>query len=524
MHLRRILTYLVCIIILLPISCGRRKTMYDKDQALRRVLTVQRLQNLNPGNPKVVPQIQAIVDSMRVSGMDACYFGAVNVLIDRLFSDGRYAEADSLAVRLQYEAIQENDSLAIAMSKRVRAQILYKLWQSDRALEEALSALPYVDTPLQSSPKFGTATSINEWIHIIAQAKSDTALMRQSGIQYSDLVRQNMTANSWTDSTAHYPVTALAFEAENELFNNSIKNSEILLDSASRLMLSNLPARAYEHFFEIRARTYMAKGDFIKVLADVDTLLKTHASFPWFYLRDLNLKAEVENAAGMHEESAKTYSKFIAFHDSLSTNLTNRRLHDLTVLYRSELTKEENRTNRIRLIGLGSVSLLLLILLGITFRNALKEKKRNRLLVERLHEYDRAAQTLHKSIPETIQNTVEISEIIRLDKHMISERPYTDPGLSRKELAEYLGISQDALAQLIRNEHDCSVHAYINSFRLEEARRILDSKSEESIADIATKLGFGTSRTLQRAFKERYDMTPSQYRIASNEIRNSENQ
>ncbi len=524
MHLKRFLLYLISIFFILSASCDRGYNSYDKNQALRRVLTVQKLQNLNPGNPEVVPQIEAIVDSMRMSGMDAYYFGAVNVLIDRLFSDGRYAEADSLAVRMQQEAIQENDSLAIAMSKRVRAQILYKLWQSDRALEEALSALPYVNNPLQSGPQFGTATSLNEWIHIIAQTKSDTSLLRQSGKLYAHIVKENMSVNSWTDSTAHYQVTALAFEAENELYNNSIKKSEILLDSASRLMLPSLPARAYEHFYETRARISMAKGDYKDALDVVDTLLNTHRNFPWFYLHDLNLKAEVENAAGMHEESAKTYSKFIAFHDSLSTNLTDKRLHDLTLLYRSELNKEEHRTNRIRMIGLGSVSVLLLILLGITFRNAVKERKRNRLLVERLHEYDRAAQTLHQSIPESIKDPKEISEILRLDKHMISDRPYTDPGLSRKELAEYLGISQDALAQLIRNEHDCSVHAYINSFRVEEARRILDSKSEESIAEIASKLGFGTSRTLQRAFKERFDMTPSQYRIASSEIRSSENQ
>ena len=107
---------------------------------------------------------------------------------------------------------------------------------------------------------------------------------------------------------------------------------------------------------------------------------------------------------------------------------------------------------------------------------------------------------------------------------MASERPYTNPALSRKELSEFMGIPQDSLAQIIRSQRDCSVHAYINSFRLEEARRILDTDSKESIADIAVRLGFGTARTLQRAFKERFDMTPSQYRATSDEIRNTDNQ
>ncbi|MDE6290205.1 MAG: helix-turn-helix domain-containing protein [Muribaculaceae bacterium] len=479
---------------------------------------------MNPGDSSIVPQIVAIVDSMGKSGKDACYFGAVNVLIDRLFSDGRYAEADSLAVRMQHDAEEVADSLAMAMAKRVRAQILYKLSQSDRALQEALSALPYATDPLRSGTHFGTCTSLDEWIHIIARANLDTAVMTLAGKRYAETVEQNILQNLWLDPTGHYPVTALAFRAENAYISEDPLEARNLLDSAASLIKTELPARAYEHFYDVRSRFRSSQGDYKGALADVDTLLKTHRCFPWFYLRDLQLKAEVQNAAGMHEESAKTYSQYIAYHDSLSSRLTDSRLHDLTVLYRTELDRNERRTNTIRMIGLGSVSLLLLILFGVTLRHAMNERKRNRLLVERLHEYDRAEMPLLRSIQEAAEPTEELSPIARLDRYMMTEQPYTDPGLSRKELAEFLGINQEALAQLIRAERDSSVHSYINSFRLEEARRVLDSESAESIGDIASRLGFGTARTLQRAFKERFDMSPTQYRAAAFDIRSSENQ
>lgn len=523
MHSQRILTYLLCIFFLLPISCDRRKN-YVHEEAVRRVIKVQQLQNLSPEDPSVVPLIEAIIDSMRDSGKDACYFGAINVLIDRLFSDGRYAEADSLAVRMQQDAIEEKDSLAMAMAKRVRAQILYKLSQSDQALQEALSALPYVTDPLKSRTHFGTATSLDEWIHIIARAKADTAIMMQAGTRYAETVDRNISDNSWTDPTGHYPVTALSFQAENAFLNGNSLKAQNLLDSAGTYINKNLPARAYEHFYEIRSRVNANKGDFKGALADVDTLLKTHSCFPWFYLKDLQLKAEVQNMAGLHEESTRTYSQYITYHDSLSANLTDRRLQDLTLLYRSELDREEKRIHTLRLIGLGSVTLLLLILLGVAYRNTLMERKRNRLLVERLHEYDRTNQTLIDKIVEPSPENYEDSLISRLDRHMISAHPYTDPALGRNELAEFLGISQDALAQLIRSEHDQTVHAYINSFRAEEARRILDAEPDTTVADIASRLGFGTSRTLQRAFKERFDMTPTQYRDASAALRATDNQ
>lgn len=507
----------ICLMVSLS-GCTDRNDSYDHDIALRRVLTVQQLQNLKPGDPSVVPQIEAIIDSMGRSGKDACYFGAVNVLIDRLFSDGRYAESDSLAVRMQREAYEESDSLAISMAKRVRAQLLYKLSQPDRALKEALSALPFVKDPLRSGSHFGTLTSLDEWLHIIAGANSDTSIMTKAGDRYAETVELNIIKNSWKDPSGHFPVTALAFKAENAYLKGMNAETRIMLDSATAFINKDLPARAYEHFYDIRSRFQAAQGDFAGAIGDIDTLLQTHQCFPWFYLRDLKLKAEIQHAAGLHEESAKTYSRYIAYHDSLSSRLTDSRLHDLTVLYRTELDREERRMNTMRLIGLGSVSLFLLILFGVTLRHAITERKRNRLLVERLHEYDRAEIHLIRKHQQKAESQEEPTQIGKLDRFMIDEQPFTDPGLGRKELADAIGITQDALAMLIRTERDCSVHAYINSFRIEEARRVLDSDSQESIAEIASRLGFGTPRTLQRAFKERFDMTPTQYRDAAKDI------
>ena len=524
MNWLRLMSYIIASITLVLSGCSESGESYDRDIALRRVLTVQRLQNLNPGDSSVVPRIKAIVDSMGKAGRDDYYFGAVNVLIDRLFSDGRYAEADSLAVRMQHEAAEVADSLAMAMAKRVRAQILYKLSQSERALQEAISAVPYAAGPIKSGTHFGTATSIDEWIHIIAREISDTAVIKEAGNRYAETVVENMRSNSWTDPTGHFPVTALAFKAENALFDEDARKAGFLLDSALTLIHKELPARAYEHFYDVRSRYRASQGDFAGALADLDTLMQTHRCFPWFYLRDLQLKAEVLNAAGMHEESAGTYLRYITYHDSLSSRLTDSRLHDLTVLYRTELDRTEKRTNTIRLIGLGSVSILLLILLGVALRHTMKERKRNRLLVERLHEYDKANQSLIEKIVEPISDETEDSLISRLDRHMMTDRPYTNPALGRNELAEYLGVSQEALAQLIRSEHDQTVHAYINSFRAEEARRLLDTDAEITVSEIAGRLGFGTARTLQRAFKERFDMTPTQYREASKALSSTGNQ
>ncbi|MBD5355746.1 MAG: helix-turn-helix domain-containing protein [Bacteroides sp.] len=491
----------------------------NEEKALSRIIYVQQLYNLTPAED-IIPEIKSTIDSMRRDGRNPYYFAALNVLIDRLFSEGHFSEADSLAVRMHEEAAEDTDSLSIAMAKRVRAQMFYKLSQPQRALNELEPAKEYITNPYRSSADFGTATNILEWLWIISHELGDTVRMNNAGTEYAHLVEKNSTINNWIDPTGHYPATAFAFKGAEAFSKGQTEEAKALLDSAGSYVIPSLPSRAYEHLYEVGCVVKASEGNRKGAIADVDTLLATHKDFPWFYLKDLLLKARILNMIGEHENSASAYSEYVAFHDSLSNNITDKRLHDLTVLYRTEIDREQKRAERFRLFALGSVALLLLILLILALLLAAKEKKRNRLLVERLKEFDLATENIHQ--PNYNDNEVTLSPIEKLDSHMLHDRPYTNPALSRKELAEFIGITQDALGQLIRNEKGVSVRTYINSFRLEEARHVLGSNSNEGIADLAVRLGFGTSRTLQRAFKDRYDMSPTQYREASKEIENTD--
>ncbi len=521
----RFLTPLLFLITLILSGCspeGESGQTDNDDKALARVIYIQQLYNLYPGGD-IVPEMEAVVDSMRREGRNPYYYAAVNVLIDRLFSEGHFAEADSLAVRMMEEATAGSDSLSLAMARRVRAQMFFKLAQSARAQQELAPAGHYISDPYRSGPDFGTAASIQEWLWIIARELRDTVAMNQAGRNYARLVKENGIINNWTDSTGHYPVSALAFRAEEAFSKGDIQLAGRLLDSAGIMILPALPSRAYEHFYTVRSKVRATEADWAGAIADADTLLATHREFPWFYLRDLLLKAEILNQAGKHEESAAAYSEYVSFHDSLSNRITDRRLHDLTLLYRTELDREQQRAERFRMFAFGVVILLLIMLLIIAILNAAREKKRNRLLVKRLRELDRATGSVYqvesKNVPPEQPSVLDT-----LDRHMFIDRPYINPALGRKELAEYCGIAPDALGHLIKTEKGLTVVNYINSFRLEEARRILGSDSTETVADIAVRLGFGTVRTLQRAFKERYDMSPTQYRDTSNELESSTNQ
>lgn len=509
------------IVFILAIVCGsclnieRETGKESNEEGLRQVLQVQRIYNLNP-DEDIVPELKSIIDSMRNNGRDEYYFAATNVLIDRLFSYGRYAEADSLAVKMKEEAEEDADSTSMAIARRVRAQMFYKLSQPYRALDELRPGSELLRDPLRSVATFGTATSILEWMWIIEKSVGDTVNMNRAGEEYARLVEEASGIKSWNDSIHHFPVTALSFKAQAALTSGDTERADLLLDSAAGMIKKGIPARAYEHFYNVRSAVRGAKGDYSGALEDVDTLLLTHRSFPWFYLDDLLLKARMLEKGGRCKESAGVYSTYVEMHDSISSRLMNKRLQDLTVLYSTEIEKEHKRVNTFRLLCVGGVAVFLLLLFGLAAWEAIRERKRNRLLVERLKEYDRATESVYQE--KSLVSEDELSDIESLDRFMKNNRPYTNPALGRKELAEYSGLSMEEVGQLIRTERGCTVRVYINSFRLEEARRILQTEREESISEIAVKLGFGTARTFQRAFKERYDMSPSQYRSTVSEL------
>lgn len=98
-------------------------------------------------------------------------------------------------------------------------------------------------------------------------------------------------------------------------------------------------------------------------------------------------------------------------------------------------------------------------------------------------------------------------------KHKIAEyiRLNYDKQISLNDLAKKLFLSNAYLSKYIKRQFGMSFIDYVNSIRLNYAISQL-LYSDKSVVRIAMDTGFASSAALNKAFKEKYNMTPTIYR------------
>ncbi len=112
------------------------------------------------------------------------------------------------------------------------------------------------------------------------------------------------------------------------------------------------------------------------------------------------------------------------------------------------------------------------------------------------------------------KNLTDISHRRSLEKSRqilkFIEQHYSEP-LSIKKLADSVGFSQSHFMKFFKNTFGTSFTAYLNNYRLTMAsRRLLIS--EDSVLSVASESGFDNLSYFNRKFKERFGITPREFR------------
>jgi AraC-like DNA-binding protein len=100
-----------------------------------------------------------------------------------------------------------------------------------------------------------------------------------------------------------------------------------------------------------------------------------------------------------------------------------------------------------------------------------------------------------------------------LQAYMNTDKPYQMPGLTLSMLAEALSVRAAHLSQTINVEAGMNFFDFVNRFRIEEAKQILQQKgSEVPLSTMGYEVGFNSKSTFYTQFKKHTDgMTPFKY-------------
>lgn len=100
-----------------------------------------------------------------------------------------------------------------------------------------------------------------------------------------------------------------------------------------------------------------------------------------------------------------------------------------------------------------------------------------------------------------------------------NEKVFLQKDLTIYDVAKALNTNSNYISNILNNMLDCNFVTFINSYRIEEAKKILISKeySNYTIQAVSEIVGFNSKSAFNNAFKNKVGITPSDY-IKQNKI------
>lgn len=176
------------------------------------------------------------------------------------------------------------------------------------------------------------------------------------------------------------------------------------------------------------------------------------------------------------------------------------------------------------------LELILLIIALVSFMVSLHFRKNTKLLLQERNEIEDAlieSETLRMQNEEFISeqdaltqkyqkvrlDERECADIVeRMKEYVERERVYTDPKLKMKDLADVLHLSAPKLSQVFNLYLKENYYEFINRYRLEEFKRLIDAGEYKryTITALSEQCGFKKSNFFS-TFRKVEGMTPAEY-------------
>ena len=115
---------------------------------------------------------------------------------------------------------------------------------------------------------------------------------------------------------------------------------------------------------------------------------------------------------------------------------------------------------------------------------------------------------------DIMQDPNNTNQIEKLISYMETEKPYLNPSLSLRNLADQMGMNSRELSIIINQKLNQHFFDFVNGYRIKEAMNILvdPAKKGETVLEILYEVGFNSKSSFNTAFKKHTGKTPTEFR------------
>ena len=173
-------------------------------------------------------------------------------------------------------------------------------------------------------------------------------------------------------------------------------------------------------------------------------------------------------------------------------------------------------------LGLGLLVVLMMSVIGILTYYQRVITKKNRVLAREISEameYKEKALLLKEKEKDVRADTADLASLDDaglfqfLRESILGDELFLNPSLDRQLLMDKFHISKDRIGAAFKQGSEFeSLIDFLNDCRLDYSTRLLASRPDMTIGEVATSSGFASLKTFGRNFKRRFTLTPTEYR------------
>jgi len=108
---------------------------------------------------------------------------------------------------------------------------------------------------------------------------------------------------------------------------------------------------------------------------------------------------------------------------------------------------------------------------------------------------------------------LDVDRLMReIETLMTEKKIYRNEDINLVETAMNLGITHHQLSQLLNERLSMNFNTYINSYRIEDAKKLLITNPERTVLTIAYEVGFNSKSSFYESFTKKTGITPIEFR------------